>query len=251
MNIMDELRRRHKIMCDHYGVERVVATFLYGSQNYKMDIETSDIDSITIIVPSLEDIIIMRQPINFYNTMETGEMMGHKDLRVFVSEIRRASALMMELLYTDYRVINPLYYPYISELILHREKIADSNKFQLLNAWVGQGDSFLDRIVKKDYRIKDITNLFRTVEFLQQYIVEGRRYGEALIPRDYELLRSMKRNCGDPKKLTGMIEQAKDSLDLIKNTYAKNLTNTKDESGFVQSIGIKIYKKYLERIDLK
>lgn len=251
MEIMEELRRRHKIMCDHYGTERVVATFLYGSQNYKLDTETSDIDSITIIIPSLEDMIIMLQPINFYNTLNTGEVMGHKDLRVFISEIRRASALMMELLYTDYRVINPTYYVYISELILHREKIADSNKFQLLNAWVGQGDSFLDRIPKKDYRIKDIVNLFRTVEFLQQYIVEGKRYGEALVPRDYELLRSMKRNCGDPKKLTGMIEQAKDSLDLIKKTYAKNLENTKSEAGFIQSIGVKIYKKYLERVDLK
>ena len=53
--IMKRLKE-HKEQIEDLGFE-VVGTFLYGSQNYEMETENSDIDSKVIVVPSFEDFL--------------------------------------------------------------------------------------------------------------------------------------------------------------------------------------------------
>lgn len=38
----------------------VVGVFLYGSQNYELDYEKSDVDTKAIVLPTLEDIVLNR-----------------------------------------------------------------------------------------------------------------------------------------------------------------------------------------------
>jgi predicted nucleotidyltransferase len=249
MDIMTELRRRHKIVCDHYGADRVLATFLYGSQNYKLDTEKSDIDTQSIIIPSISELLSMRQPINFYNNLEDKSLMGHRDLRILLHDLTRAESTMMQLLYTEYRIINPAYYAIFSELILHREKIAECNKAQILYAQIGEAKSFTTRMGEK-VRVKDYVNLFRIADFMQQFFVEGKRYGESIVPHNYEILRKIKESCNDPHKLDNMVQSAQDSIEIIKKTYEQVLKNEKEELGFIREIGNKIFEKYL-RNELK
>lgn len=99
-------------------------------------------------------------------------------------------------------------------------------------------------------RVKDYVNLFRIADFMQQFFVEGKRYGESIVPHNYEILRKIKESCNDPHKLDNMVQSAQDSIEIIKKTYEQVLKNEKEELGFIREIGNKIFEKYL-RNELK
>ena len=42
----------------------VVGVFLRGSQNYNLDCDNSDIDTVAIVLPSIDDVILNKQPIS-------------------------------------------------------------------------------------------------------------------------------------------------------------------------------------------
>ncbi len=50
----------------------VVGVFLYGSQNYELDYEGSDVDSKAIVLPTLEDIILNKPATSKTLSMSNG-----------------------------------------------------------------------------------------------------------------------------------------------------------------------------------
>lgn len=59
-----------------------IGIFLQGSQNYGLDYETSDIDTKIIVLPSLEDIALNKQPISTTLVMPNDEHVDVKDIRL-------------------------------------------------------------------------------------------------------------------------------------------------------------------------
>ena len=57
--VQDEIQKHYdKLVELGYNV---VGVFLYGSQNYELDYEGSDIDSKAIVLPTLNDIVLNKQ----------------------------------------------------------------------------------------------------------------------------------------------------------------------------------------------
>ena len=56
--IMKRVRAHYEKIYDEYG-NRLVGVFLIGSQNYNLDIESSDVDTIAVIMPSISEITFL------------------------------------------------------------------------------------------------------------------------------------------------------------------------------------------------
>ena len=61
----------------------VVGIFLYGSQNYNLDYEGSDIDLKAIVIPSINDIVFNNKPISTTIDIPDG-LCDIKDIRLMV-----------------------------------------------------------------------------------------------------------------------------------------------------------------------
>ena len=84
---------------------RIVGAFLYGSQNYNLDTENSDIDIIIIFVPSI-DFAIVNSPKNYeVKLKENNEHIIIKDIRNYIHElVEKTNPNAIELLYTKYSI---------------------------------------------------------------------------------------------------------------------------------------------------
>ena len=103
-----------KRVMEHYdtAVElgyEVVGIFLQGSQNYKLDIEGSDVDTKAIVLPKFEDIVLNRAPVSCTHVMDDGAHMDIKDIRLMFNEFKKANINFVELLFTDYYFVNNIY----------------------------------------------------------------------------------------------------------------------------------------------
>ena len=80
----------------------VLAVMLYGSQNYDLDTEDSDIDVKAILLPSLDDMIQNKSPISTSIEYENG-LIELKDIREFYKTIKKGNPAYLEVLVSDYR----------------------------------------------------------------------------------------------------------------------------------------------------
>ena len=117
--IMNNLKDKYNyLLKNNY---KVIALFLQGSQNYNLDIYDneykSDIDVKAIVLPTIQDIILNRTPISTTIVLDNNEHIEVKDIRIMKDMFIKQNISYIELLYTNYYVINPKYFDYINELL--------------------------------------------------------------------------------------------------------------------------------------
>jgi len=91
--------KKYKKILEEMGY-RVLYIGLYGSQNYNLDDEFSDIDAKAIVLPTLKD-IIFKQTISTPVETETGNI-DVKDLITFYSVIKKGNFSYIESIQTEY-----------------------------------------------------------------------------------------------------------------------------------------------------
>lgn len=143
-------KKAKKYIVDHGMEGYVIGTFLHGSQNYNLDTKESDVDTISIFVPTC-DYAILHKPENGCFIMDdkvcAGEHCNIKDIRNWVNEILKSNPNAIEILYTDY---------FICEKSFNWFKIGPVDYFymdleRLLNAANGIANQYLRRKDKKGY----------------------------------------------------------------------------------------------------
>ena len=90
-----------------YGKENVLGVFLYGSQNYNLATENSDVDTVAIIVPTFSD-LCLRSPISKELNINEEHCIV-KDIREYMKMIRKQNINFTETLFTEYFWVNPKY----------------------------------------------------------------------------------------------------------------------------------------------
>lgn len=202
MTIMGEVREHFEIARKLYGKDRVLGTFLYGSQNYEIDTEESDVDTKTLILPSIKDLAVLKEPVNIHHKEDRfSGIMEIKDFRVAFKEMTKGSFNGVELLFTDYHMINPEYYNAFARLIAYREKIVESNTLPILNSVAGMAHKIYNLYVKGEADIKMVVNLIRLSDFLVKYFEKNEPYKTSLVPFAPDVLRKLKTNNSNVSKL--------------------------------------------------
>lgn len=181
---------------------------LQGSQNYGMADEESDIDSKLLLIPSLEDIVLNKKPIS--HTLEMPDNQEHtdcKDVRDYFKIFRKSNINFVEILFTDYWVVNHKYFDLWLELRSRAEELARINPYAAVSCMKGMASEKLHAlcheypsrmpwIEKYGYDPKQLSHLVRIELFLYEYI-KGTNYTDCIYLKNKELrdwLLQIKRN---------------------------------------------------------
>ena len=124
--IMNRLQEHYDCIKDDY---EVVGLFLQGSQNYGLDIYSdeymSDVDSKAIVLPTFDKFILSKEPVSYTKILENNEHIDIKDIRVMFDMYKKANISYLELLFSDFKIINPKYQSIVDNLIKIRDNIID------------------------------------------------------------------------------------------------------------------------------
>ena len=186
--IMKQLAVGYDFLCKTYSERHILGVFLYGSQNYHIATEDSDVDMKAIYIPSLFEIGADALRVSKEFTLPSGGHVEVKDIREMIKMWRKSNINFVEILFTEYFLINPLYEKYWKELQNKREEITRYNPAATLSAAFYLGKRYLDSF---GLTYKQLANAMRLLDFCESYLA-GRPYDEALVPHDPSLLIEMK-----------------------------------------------------------
>lgn len=157
-----------------------------GSMNYGIMNENSDVDTKVLVIPSLRDIAFNRKPISHTLEMpDNGEHVDCKDVREYFKILRKSNINFVEILFTDYYIINNKYYDFWNLLLKNAEKIARINPYAAVACTKGMAYNkrkcLTHPLPEFGYNPKELSHLVRLNYFLKWYI-EGKPYKDCIYP---------------------------------------------------------------------
>ena len=180
-------------------------TALQGSQNYGLSDEYSDIDTKTLIIPTFKELIFNKSRIS--TTLEVAPTIEHadvKDMREMFECFKKQNINFLEILFTPYVDVNPMFQDEYNVLYENRERIARYNPYQGMRAIIGDimakyhafdhpYPNSLPKIEKYGYDPKQLHHMVRLQEFMTRFIVNGEKYEDCLKSRHPDKLIAIKR----------------------------------------------------------
>ena len=182
----------------------VLGVFLQGSQNYHLEYEGSDIDTKAIVLPGFNDFVLNKKPISTTHEFENKEHLDIKDIRLMFDCFKKQNINFLEILFTDYFLLNPLYEDLFKPLMDNAELIAHYNNYAGVNCIAGmvfekrkalthRYEGLADKIDKYGMDSKQLHHILRCREFLERFC-SGVSYKSCLLPTNPEYLIEVKRN---------------------------------------------------------
>ena len=240
--INERVRDHYDESLNYFSESNIVVCALQGSQNYKLDYENSDVDTKLIVVPSFKDICLNAKPVSTTHVRANDEHTDWKDIRLYMETFRKQNLNFLEILFTDYYIVNPIYKDQWDRLICARELIAHMNPYRAVKSMMGimyekyhamehPYPSKLDNIEKYGYDGKQVSHLLRVADYLQRYI-NGESYKDCLIPSadlrprimDYKMLDKISLEEARQEAVT-ILERMK----IIAETFCANVPEEEDK----------------------
>lgn len=192
LSTMDRVREHLEEAHEHFYGNYIVGVFLQGSQNYELDIEGSDVDTKLIVCPTFKNIAMNEKPVSTTHIRANEEHIDFKDIRLYIETFRKQNLNFLEILFTDFKIVNPLYAAEWQKLVDAREKIARMNPYRAVKSMKGIAmekyhamkhpyPSKLDILAKHGYDPKQLHHLLRVEDYLERYI-GGDSYESCLKP---------------------------------------------------------------------
>ena len=170
---------KKKLIEAGYDEDRMLGIFLYGSQNYDMATEESDVDSIVIYLPTFEDFCLNKEWVSKEYKTKENEHILLKDIRHMREMWMKQNCNFLEILFTEYCILNPKYENLFQYYFIdNREDIAHYDRQKAVRSVCGQMKSTLS----KDLTPKKIYNGARLFHLLTEYAA-GKPYAECIKPR--------------------------------------------------------------------
>lgn len=230
--ILSNVQEHYQESLKYFSESNIVGIFYQGSGNYEVDTENSDTDTRLIVTPSFEEIAFNKKLHSTTHFMDNGEHINFKDIRFLIQEFRKQNPNTLEILFTKYKIENPLYQGQWKRLVRERERIARYSPYIAAKTIKGM----LLKLYTSDsieYSSKQLYHLFRIEEFAEKYI-NNEPYQVCLKPADPEYLINIKsgvfptytlykpfRDAGI--KIVAMIDEFCEKVDKTTDKYVDEL----------------------------
>ncbi len=185
--LMNKIMNHKEAVLKKYPEYQILGIFLYGSQNYNIATEKSDVDTKAIIIPTVEQLAF--KPVRV-EIIEFGDG-GHCEIMSithWVENLKKQNVNFVETLFTQYRWINPIYLDIWKETFLEkREDIANYDKDRMVKSICHQAINTLTRYdtgksLANGYRFRyflynklkgvDYLKCIKVVNPLNEYLIE-------------------------------------------------------------------------------
>lgn len=201
-SIMSRVQEHYNEALEHFEESHIVGIWLQGSQNYGLDTPNSDIDTKLIVTPTFKDIALAAKPVSTTHIRANDEHIDFKDIRCYVDCFKKQNLNFLEILFTPYFIINPLYEQEWKKLVIHREDIARMNPKRAIQSMKGialekyfamehRYPSKIEIIDKYGYDPKQLYQLARVREWMERY-QNGEPYEQCLYSKQVSFLMDMK-----------------------------------------------------------
>lgn len=188
--IMRKINAHYVEAVELVGESRVVGVFYQGSGNYGLDYAGSDVDTKCIVLPTLNELANGDQPTSITHIRENDEHIDLKDVRIMFQVFMKHNINFIEILFTKYFKVNPMYEAEVQLLLSNADLIADCAKTSVIKSLYGVASekyhalehpypSRMDWISKFGYDPKQLHHLIRLMEFISRY-ANGQTFGECL-----------------------------------------------------------------------
>lgn len=195
MTVMERVAEHYEEAKTLFPEDRIVGIFLQGSQNYGLELPSSDVDTKLIVVPTFQDIALNNRPVSTTHVRTNDEHIDLKDIRLYVETFRKQNLNFLEILFTDHFIVNPMYEEQWSRLVNDREAIAHMNMYRAVKSMKGVAlekyhamehpyPAKLDLIEKYGFDGKQVHHLIRVDDYLTRYI-KGESYKSCLRPSEH------------------------------------------------------------------
>lgn len=214
--------------------------FLFGSQNYGLSNENSDIDIKAIYLSKEEEDI---QP-SFGNVFVSTGIFGRSEIEgqinvmlpeVFIGNLLLNYHTWFEILYTDYYIINPKYSLIWNEVLSLREKLAKQDRYSFIDSQLSCiVDQFPQAILGDDLVLinKRLSTFYRLKFLVEKYVMDF-PYELCLIPTEEEkefLLDIKKQSRYTDKECQEQTKQIIQDMEKIISQYKETHEDIKDYS---------------------
>lgn len=192
MTVMDRVKEHYNEALAYFPEDRIVGIFLQGSQNYGLATPQSDVDTKLIVTPTFKDIAMNRKPVSTTHIRANEEHIDFKDIRLYIQTFRKQNLNFLEILYTDFAIVNPIYEKQWNRLVESREAITHFNPYRSVQSMKGialekyhamehEYPSKVEVLKKYGYDPKQLHHLVRVEDYLGRYI-NGESYESCLDP---------------------------------------------------------------------
>ena len=192
MTVMDRVKEHYNEALTYFPEDRIVGIFLQGSQNYGLATPHSDVDTKLIVTPTFKDIAMNRKPVSTTHIRANEEHIDFKDIRLYIQTFRKQNLNFLEILYTDFAIVNPIYEEQWNRLVESREAITHFNPYRSVQSMKGialekyhamehEYPSKIEVLKKYGYDPKQLHHLVRVEDYLGRYI-NGESYESCLDP---------------------------------------------------------------------
>ena len=244
--IKERVREHYNEALEHFPEDRIVGIFYQGSGNYGLDTTNSDVDTKLIVTPTFKDLAMNRQPVSTTHVRANEEHIDFKDVRLYIQTFRKQNLNFLEILFTPYAIVNPIYEKEWDKLIKARELITHYDPVRAIKSMQGvaytkykqlenESPSHIEAIKKFGYSPKELHHLLRVEEYISRYI-NGESYADCLLSKQPDYLVDVKMGY---YTLDDARQVAKQSIETIDKMCEK----------FLESCDNLVYEKVNELLD--
>lgn len=237
--IMDCVREHYNEALEYFPKDRIVCLALQGSQNYGLDYEGSDIDTKLIVTPTFKEIAMNHKPVSTTHIRTNDEHIDFKDIRLYIQTFRKQNLNFLEILFTPYLIINPIYKNEWNRLIDAREAIAHYAPHQAIKAMQGVAKekyfamehhypARMEWINKFGYDPKQLHHLLRVREYIKRYI-NGESYAYCMIPYNTDYLITVKKGLYSLDEARLLANEAIEDIDSMCKEFTSTHNKEVDE----------------------
>ena len=168
---------KEKVIAAGYFEKQILGIFIYGSQNYGLATDKSDVDTKAVLIPTLEQLAL--HPIKTRTIeLKNGEHCKIMDIAHLIQNFHKQNINFIEILFTKYCWVNPFYkdlwdYYFIEQ----NENIAHYDCYKCLQSIAGQAIHTLNQ---NPFDGKKVGNGLRLYHFLISYLI-GENYKDCIV----------------------------------------------------------------------
>lgn len=235
---------------------------LYGSQNYGLDTNNSDVDTKGLIIPSFKQFARSESTINSVIVTDRDEHVEVKDCYSMINNFWKQNINFLEILFTKHVILNEDYLEEWQALVNLREEIARFDELKAIKAMAGMAkqkfehlstphESVKHLIEAYGYDGKQLSNIMRLKNFMHNYI-RGFSFEECLtkhFPYSKGCLMWAKNQMYDYDTAKRIAELTTISMNNIVDDCVKTRTFTKNEKvkKEVEEIVYSVYEKSIRK----
>lgn len=227
--------------------KNLVGVFLYGSQNYGLDTENSDVDTKALYVPTLFQLCKLNAGGSDLRTVGDGTLL-FRDVREHFALMYKQSFNDLEWLFTDYYYVNDVYEDLYEELREHREEVVRMNPVKCANAMRGMANKHYQNYVLRS-KDKGLVYALKFARAYHNYVVKDTSFAECLRPSDEEMFMEV-RKLRDMEHLEDAFIDVREAFDTLMYEAdaaleMKHYSVNKDTEKFLEKVLYEVMERGL------